>query len=190
MGCAAHSTTTGKRGHHKLINEELSLGEAHPVNTEESLGDPGEFDFATFLEGVRSRCKTVRVYARHDLEAQIDALRAKALDLMNAGRVSELAGVEKEMKQLADKHAKHALDIVLEERSRDWQARKVKELKAEGITGDHRLEIHLIAAHVVAPEGVDGALLEELAERAPGEMMRVAKAWAELHRVDGGQLDF
>ncbi|WP_461005082.1 hypothetical protein [Trueperella pyogenes] len=162
-----------------MINEQ-SLAESFVPEDEASLGDPGAFDMAAFVNGVRSRRRVVRIYGRGDLEAKADMIRADMHDALMQGNQNLVSELTHRLKKVQAEIQDAALNVVLEERSHEWQARKLEEIKAAGVTSEVDQQFHLVASQIVDPVEVDGQMLAEFAKVIPGEVTRIMKAWADL----------
>lgn len=161
--------------------DELSLGETSTTTDEASVDEAVKsFDLQSFIAGVRPGKVTVALYSRPDLEAHIGRVRSDGLDALNAGNKLGFEEASKRLVELQTKYAASRMDVTLEERSEDWQARKIEELKKEGIIDKKRLTLFLLAAQIVEPLGLTGEDLEQLAEVIPTQVKRLVAAWGEL----------
>lgn len=188
------------------VDDELSMGEATPVKRDESAEDvelslseseldevlaKREFDTAVkgfdlqaWIEGVRSARATVRLYSRPDLDQQVQALAAELFEAMNTADKVAQRRLEAKILAVKKKYFAASIDVVLEERSRDWQARKTAELKQAGVAGDRELTLALVAEQIVEPEGAfTGEDLAGLAEVIPRQINGLVEAWGKLSGV-------
>ena len=189
------------------VDDELSMGEATPVKKQDEQSDDVElslseseldevlakrefdtavkdFDLRAWIEGVRSARATVRLYSRPDLDEQVQALAADMFEAMNSGDKATQRKCEAKIVALKKKYFAASIDVVLEERSRDWQARKTAELKQAGITSERELTLALVAEQIVEPEGAfTGEDLASLAEVIPRQINGLVEAWGKLSGV-------
>ena len=181
------------------VEDELSMGEASPVEpveeapeqVEQSITesdqeplDPAGFDFKAFVEGTRTARVSHRLYSRADLDVEIAAAANDLHEALSLGVRGLIVEREKRVQALKRKYFASGMDVVLEERSKDWQARETKRLKAAGVTGDHEIVLGLIAGQVVSPHGVTRELLGEFREVAPGQIKNLVNTWRQLQNLD------
>ncbi|MGO1607591.1 MAG: hypothetical protein ACTHXF_08950 [Brevibacterium yomogidense] len=178
-------------------NDERSLADKAPEETAaEEPRDvtvkpaPEGFDFAAFVSGIRPTRRAVRVYARGDLAAERDVLRAeiqaaqdqqaKAAEIKRLR--DSLAAVTREMN--ADGAV---IDIVLEGRSSETVT-KLHEALEKDIPGEDRQaerDLHMVAAQVVAPEGVTAELLGQIRAVSEPQWQQLIFAAAEASTTSG-----
>lgn len=170
------------------LEDEVSLGEPSEASVEDLEGQFEEavekFDVQKFLEGARSARVTVRLYARPDLDARITKERTAMFEAMQAGNQMRVKACEREINALQDAFFRQALDVTLEERSREWQARKRLELKNAGVSDERRIVFELIAAQMLEPNRFTAEELAGLHETIPGQIKGLVEAWAELSNTD------
>lgn len=189
------------------VDGELSMGEPTPVKKQDEQSDDVElslseseldevlakrefdtavkgFDLQAWIEGVRSARAMVRLYARPDLDEQVQALAADMFEAMNSGDKATQRKCEAKIVALKKQYFAASIDVVLEERSRDWQARKTAELKQAGVAGDRELTLALVAEQIVEPAGsFTGEDLAGLAEVIPRQINGLVEAWGKLSGV-------
>lgn len=180
------------------IEEEMSFGQvgaSTPEEPEESMAAMSDrekraamneavaqFDLEAFMGAARSQRATVRLYARPDLDEEITRLRADAFEATQRGDVHVVSGLKAQIKRAQDAYFAQAIDIVVEERSKAWQARKLQELKDKfpGVSS-RELELEILAAQIVSPAGgFTGKDLTQLAEVIPSQINTLIRAWGEL----------
>lgn len=178
------------------VEDELSMGEASPVeqvdeapeqavtDSEQELLDPAGFDFKAFVEGTRTARVSHRLYSRADLDVEIAAAANDLHEALSLGVRGLIVEREKRVQALKRQYFASGMDVVLEERSRDWQARETKKLKAAGVTGEHEIVLGLIAGQVVSPAGVTADLLSEFREVAPGQIKNLVNTWRQLQNLE------
>lgn len=169
-----------------MFDEEESLGQATTPG-EESLGDAvKKFDLKGFIQGVRPGRVSYRLYSRTDLDEEISRLRAEAMEVLTSGQNYRAQALNRKLKEAQEAYFAQSIDLVLEERSRDWTVRTTAELKQAGVSG-HDITLGLVAGQIVEPAGVTGEDLRELAEKIPGQINGLVKAWGELQRLSEEQ---
>lgn len=163
-----------------LSEEELDQKRAR----EEFAEATKNFDLKAWIEGVRSARTTVRIYARADLDVHIQRVAAELAEAQQLGLVSLVKERQRKLKALRQQYFAASLDIVLEERSKEWQARKMRELQDAGVTDQKALTLGIVAAQIVDPEGAfTGDDLLELAEVIPSQVRRLVDAWGQISGV-------
>lgn len=191
-------------------DDELSMGEAAPVAKPDEVADvelslseaeldevvakrdldraAADFDLKAWIEGVRSARTTVRLYSRPDLDERIQVIGAQIVEAMNLGERHRIPALKDKSKALMREFVASSLDIVLEERSREWQARKTAELKAAGVQGERAITLGLVAAQIVDPEGAfTGEDLAGLAEVIPSQVNHLVASWGKLSGQSDGK---
>lgn len=186
------------------VEDELSMGEATPVKRQDEAVEDAElslsevavdevlakrdadraikgFDLRAWIDGVRSARTLVRLYARPDLDEQIQAVGTQILEAMHLGDKARIAELKERELELKREFLSASLDIVLEERSKEWQARKMVELKEAGVTDSKLLTLSVMAAQIVEPEGgFTGEDLLALTEVIPKQVNTLVEAWGRL----------
>ena len=142
-----------------------------------------EFDFAAVVKGSRPGRVSYRLYSRPDLDVQISAFASDLAEAISRGATSQAREISERIKALKAQYHAASMDVVIEERSSDWQAREKKQLNNNGVTGEHSLVLGLIAEQVESPAGVTRELLEEFRKISPRQIKGLVKAWADLHGI-------
>lgn len=187
------------------IEDELSMGDASPEKAKDEARDDDlelslseaeldevlarrEFDAASkgfdlkaWIQGVRGARAMIRLYARPDLDQQIQAASAEMFEAMQTGDKLRQRALERKIVDVKKQYFSESIDIVLEERSKEWQARKTAELKQAGVEGNKALTLGLVASQIVEPaDAFTGSDLLELAEVIPAQINELVEAWGRL----------
>lgn len=186
------------------VDDELSMGEATPVKKQDEQSDDVElslseseldevlarrefdaaskgFDLKAWIQGVRGARAMIRLYARPDLDQQIQAASAEMFEAMQTGDKLRQRALERKIVDVKKQYFSESIDIVLEERSKEWQARKTAELKQAGVEGNKALTLGLVASQIVEPaDAFTGSDLLELAEVIPAQINELVEAWGRL----------
>ena len=151
---------------------------------------PEDFSFADFVAGIRPTRRAVRVYARGDLAAERDILRAQ----IQAAQDQQAKAPE--IKKLRDSLAAitaemnadgSVIDIVVEGRSSE-AVKKLSEALEDDIPGEDKQaerDLHMVAAQVVAPEGVTADLLGQIRALSEPQWQQLIFACAEANTTAG-----
>lgn len=186
------------------VDDELSMGEPTPVKKQDEQSDDVElslseseldevlarrefdaaskgFDLKAWIQGVRGARAMIRLYARPDLDQQIQAASAEMFEAMQTGDKLRQRALERKIVDVKKQYFSESIDIVLEERSKEWQARKTAELKQAGVEGNKALTLGLVASQIVEPaDAFTGSDLLELAEVIPAQINELVEAWGRL----------
>lgn len=168
------------------IDDELSIGETvDEIKPEESLSDPvADFNLKAFMEGIRPGRVTVRLYARPDLDQQITQINSDAYEAQIRGDRVRLRELDNQKRILEEAFFKHSLDLVIEERSKEWQADMRRVIRTQGVTDDRLETLSLIAKQIVQPAGaVTGDDLLQMSTIIPTQIRQLVEAWASLHKM-------
>lgn len=170
-----------------MFDEEAALAAAlgEEPQAEESLGEAVEkFDLQRFIEGARSARATVRLYSRPDLDEEIGLIRQDLFEAAASGDHRRQVELKKRLEDAQHAYFAQSIDLVIEERSKDWQARQTKAIKeARPDISRRDLTLELVARQIIAPYRFTGRDLSEIAEVIPSQVNRVIRAWAELQQV-------
>lgn len=143
-----------------------------------------DFNFEAFVSGVRSARVSYRLYGRPDLDVQISALSNDLREAVGLGVPSLMRELKRKIVAVKEEYFASAMDVVLEERSTDWQAREKKLMVEAGITDPHRQVLELVARQTVEPVGVSADLLEQFREISPTQIQGLVHAWSTLQNID------
>ncbi|MBM9432337.1 hypothetical protein [Flaviflexus equikiangi] len=143
-----------------------------------------DFDFEAFVSGVRSARISYRLYGRPDLDVQISALSNDLREAIGVGSSSLMRELKRKIIAVKEDYFASAMDVVIEERSTDWQAREKKLMVEAGITDPHRQVLELVARQVVEPSGVTADLLEQFKTISPTQIQGLVSAWSTLQNID------
>ena len=165
-----------------MAKDELFSDEATPEEettiaeiseTEEAKG----FDLAEWLSGVRVARKSVILYARPDLMAEID--HCSELEIKTRGAQSD--GYRSRAIELTEQLVQSGMEFVVEARSTAWQTQFHKSLDKRGIKDPTVRSFHQLAAQVVQPAGLDADDVAMLEEASPGQVAKLATAMIEVN---------
>ena len=194
------------------VEDELSMGEATPVKKQDDAVEDAElslsevavdevlakrdadraikgFDLRAWIDGVRSARTTVRLYSRPDLDVHIQRTVAELDEARQLGVMSLVKERQRKLVELKREYFAHSLDVVLEERSKEWQARQTRRFQDAGVTGSRALTLHLVASQIVEPAGeFTGEDLVELSEIIPSQVRGLVDAWGQISGVPAKDL--
>ena len=162
-----------------------------------------DFDFQSWLEGVRPTRRAVRLYARADLIGRMEEVAGEAADAEKLGDSDALAGLVDEMETLRETFDASARWFVVEARSPEWvddfhriRARDMGIKKGEpGERQKQQILLEQLAEQIVTPTGVTAEALAVMLDRAAGEVNKliVAMTFANQQVADSAgvlKLDF
>lgn len=165
------------------MSEDLAMNEARTkLPDDESLAGPGPtvdtafgaatFDLDRWVQGVLPTRRSVTVYQRPDLLAQIDDLAAREAVARREDRDALVA----QATELTDKLRESAVRFVIEGRTSAWVVDYAKSLEAQGVKDSTDVILHQLAAQVVEPVGVTFEHLKTLAEVTEPQVSRMVEA--------------
>jgi len=156
-----------------------------PVDVDEAP-DAESFDAAAWLSGATSTVRSVTVYGRADLVAEIDELDRLARiarqvpdEDRSLGDPSP-EGLEERREDVYRQWAASALTIRVEGRSDDRRAAIVKRLKKDGVTLDkdgNEETLHFLADAVQSPEGLDSGWFRAFRDKSESQYRQVVQAY-------------
>lgn len=161
--------------------------DAMPVDETPEL-DAETFDISTWIGGVYSTVRSVTLYQRADLLAEIDELeRQVKLAETAAGGVPEgeasLGGdddvsvLRARLKQTLQEFSASALTFRVQGRSDDWREQADKRLKKEGVTDELERSLRALAESIIIPVGVKYEHLAHLMEVSEPQVKMLLVAW-------------
>ena len=154
----------------KISDEDFA---APAAQVEDEPVAPANFDFAAWVAGSRPARRSVMVYQRPDLLADLDEVMELESRAATEAERNELL---ERGKAIAAEMTASRLRIVVEARSSSWQQELVSKLTEAGITDDTERLLHLTAAQVVEPEGVTFETLRALAEVSEPQVVKIVQA--------------
>lgn len=164
-------------------DEELSMSDLNLTHTEpDTTVTPETFDLAAWIAGVTSVRRTVTLYARGDLFADLSALETRYEEAKRAANVDDMRGIKEQMREVADQIRASALDITVQGRSADWVQRFRADLKERGVDGD-QATLEQLAAQITAPEGLTVAMLDTLRDRIEPQVVALVQAVATVNTM-------
>lgn len=145
-------------------------GAAFGVTDDTPEPDPATFDVAAWVSGVTGTIRSVKLYQRADLLADVDDLTqrlrvAESVSAEDRGLNEESpSSIRQELEQVAHQFEASAVTFKVQGRSDDWREKVQKRLKKAGVTDDDEVLFHQVAESVVEPKGVTVEVLRALAE--------------------------
>lgn len=162
-------------------DEELSMSDLNLTHTEpETTVTPGTFDLAAWIAGVTPVQRTVTLYARGDLFADMSALETRYDEAKRAANVDDMRALKGQMREVADQIRSSALDITVQGRSADWVQRFRKDCEDRGVDGD-QATLEQLAAQITAPEGLTVDMLATLRDRIEPQVVALVQAVATVN---------
>lgn len=144
----------------------------------ETTSDTGaaDFDLNAWIKGVQPVKHAVTLYARGDLFAELDLLKARIDQARREGRDGRtISPLQKKAKLIAEEIGASALDVVVQGWSQDRIDAFTKPLKAAGMSDEDRV-IEQVAAQVVEPVGFTADQYRTLLERVRPQAETIAGA--------------
>lgn len=161
--------------------DELTMSDLNITHTNPDASiTPETFDLAAWIAGVTPVRRTVTLYARGDLFADLSALETRYEEAKRAANVDDMRGIKEQMREVADQIRASALDITVQGRSADWVQRFRADLKERGVDGD-QATLEQLAAQITAPEGLTVAMLDTLRDRIEPQVVALVQAVATVN---------
>ena len=126
--------------------------------------------------------RTVTLYARGDLFADLSALETRYDEAKRAANVEDMRGIKEQIREVADQIRASALDITVQGRSADWVQRFRADLKERGVDGD-QATLEQLAAQITAPEGFTVDMLVTLRDRIEPQVVALVQAAATVNTM-------
>lgn len=162
-------------------DEELTMSDLNLTHTEpDTTVTPETFDLAAWIAGVTPVQRTVTLYARGDLFADLSALENRYDEAKRAANVDDMRVLKEQMREVAARIKASALDITVQGRSADWVQRFRADLKERGVDGD-QATLEQLAAQITAPEGLTVAMLDTLRDRIEPQVVALVQAVATVN---------
>ena len=143
---------------------------------------PQTFGRAAWIAGVTPVQRTVTLYARGDLFADLSALETRYDEAKRAANVDDMRDIKAQMREVADQIRASALDITVQGRSAEWVQRFRKDMDERGIDGD-QATLEQLAAQITAPEGLTVNMLATLRDRIEPQVVALVQAVATVNTV-------
>mgnify|MGYP001740662393 FL=1 len=162
-------------------DEELSMSDLNLTHTEpDTTVTPETFDLAAWIAGVTPVQRTITIYARGDLFADLSALETRYDEAKRAANVDDMRALREQMREVADQIKASALDITVQGRSADWVQRFRKDMEDRGVDGD-QATLEQLAAQITAPEGLTVDMLATLRDRIEPQLVALVQAVATVN---------
>lgn len=164
-------------------DEELTMSDMNLTHTEpDAPVTPETFDLAAWIAGVTPVQRTVTLYARGDLFADLSALETRYDEAKRAANVDDMRALKEQMREVADQIRASALDITVQGRSADWVQRFRKDCEERGLDGD-QATLEQLAAQITAPEGLTVDMLATLRDRIEPQVVALVQAVATVNTM-------
>ena len=164
-------------------DEELSMSDLNLTHTEpDTTVTPETFDLAAWIAGVTPVQRTVTLYARGDLFADLSALENRYDEAKRASNVDDMRALKEQMRDVAARIKASALDITVQGRSADWVQRFRKDCEDRGVDGD-QATLEQLAAQITAPEGLTVDMLATLRDRIEPQVVALVQAVATVNTM-------
>lgn len=157
------------------MDDDRTLGEDQPIGIDATNSDISvdDFDFGSWLAGVRPTRRAVQLYARGDLVARLDELEGR-IDAATDDEVDELL---EEFERLRAEF-RDGRWFIVEARSPEWVEEYRKRATGKGKLSDAgriRIVVGQLAEQIVQPQ-VSAEQLAVLYDRNPGELNKLVVA--------------
>ena len=177
------------------MSEERSLAEK--VTTEDSVAaERGPLSVDEFLSGVRAQRRSVRIRPNLHVLADMQRLVDEIDDTPDGEDVDDLIDEYEAARAVFEASERWVVEQRTPERRKHVRRQAAKALgidlreDGETVEGDDfdqskaaQLEAHVIADHVVEPEGVTAEQVTALYEATPGEFQKIDFAIVQVMRV-------
>ena len=162
-------------------DDELTMADMAPTHTDpDTTVTPETFDLAAWIAGVTPVQRTITIYARGDLFADLSSLETRYDEAKRAANVDDMRALKAQMRHVADQIKASALDITVQGRSADWVQRFRADLKERGVDGD-QATLEQLAAQITAPEGLTVDMLATLRDRIEPQVVALVQAVATVN---------
>ena len=164
-------------------DDELSMADMNLTHAApDTTVTPETFDLAAWISGVTPVQRTVTLYARGDLFADLSALENRYDEAKRAANVDDMRALKEQMREVADQIRASALDITVQGRSADWVQRFRKDMEERGVDGD-QATLEQLAAQITAPEGLTVDMLATLRDRIEPQVVALVQAVATVNTM-------
>lgn len=164
-------------------DEELTMADMALTHTQPTeTVTPETFDLAAWIAGVTPVQRTVTLYARGDLFADLSALETRYDEAKRAAGVDDMRTLKEQMREVAAQIRASALDITVQGRSADWVQQFRKECEQRGIDGD-QATLEQLAAQITSPQGLTVDMLATLRDRIEPQVVALVQAVATVNTM-------
>ena len=164
-------------------DEELSMSDIALTHTDpDTTVTPETFDLNAWISGVTPVQRTVTLYARGDLFADLSVLESRYDEAKRATNVDDMRAMKERMREVADQIRASALDVTVQGRSADWVQRFRKDMEERGLDSD-QAALEQLAAQITAPEGLTVDMLATLRDRIEPQVVALVQAVATVNTV-------
>lgn len=162
-------------------DEELTMSDLNLTHTnpDETI-TPETFDLAAWIAGVTPVQRTVTIYARGDLFADLSALETRYDEAKRSANVDDMRALKEQMRDVADQIRASALDITVQGRSAEWVQRFRKDMDERGVDGD-QATLEQLAAQITSPAGLTVDMLATLRDRIEPQVVSLVQAVATVN---------
>lgn len=162
-------------------DDELTMSDLNLTHTApDTPVTPETFDLAAWIAGVTPVQRTVTLYARGDLFADLSALETRYDEAKRAANVDDMRAIKEQMHEVADQIKASALDITVQGRSAEWVQRFRKDCEDRGVDGD-QATLEQLAAQITSPEGLTVDMLATLRDRIEPQVVALVQAVATVN---------
>lgn len=162
-------------------NDELTMNDLNLTHSNPDASiTPETFDLAAWIAGVTPVQRTVTLYARGDLFADLSALETRYDEAKRSVNVDDMRALKEQMREVADQIRASALDITVQGRSAEWVQRFRKDCEDRGLDGDETT-LEQLSSQITAPEGITPAMLATLRERIEPQVVALLQAAAAVN---------
>ncbi len=169
-------------------------GEAFGLAPTDSADETPEVDAATFdlnawIAGVQPTVRSVTLYQRADLLAEVAELerRIKIAERAQAGAGPEdedeldggddVESLRARLNEVLDAWAASAVTFRVQGRTDEWREQKKKELIRQGIKDETEITLRLLAQSIIAPAGITYEHLAHLNAVSQPQVKLLLVAW-------------
>lgn len=135
-----------------------------------------DFDLAAWIDGVQPAEHAVTLYARGDLFAELDLVKARIDQARREGRDGRtLSPLQKKAKRIAEEIGGSALDVKVRGWSQDKAKAFQEPLREAGMDSDD-ITVEQVCAQVVSPAGFTADFYRTLLDRIGPQAHQIAAA--------------
>lgn len=155
-----------------------------PVDETPQL-DEASFSLDTWIRGIQPTIRSVTLYGRADVLAQIDELERQIKLARAAGPEGEQgldeetpAGLQTRLEELYETFSASALTFRVQGRSDQWREDADKRLKKAGVTDETERTLRALADSIVSPAGITYEHLAHLQDVSEPQIKMLLVAYA------------